>query len=434
MSIQTSRPAVIHAVCLLAIGAFGAVSTLPAATINVASGGSIQTAINAANAGDTIVVATGTFTEQLVVSKSLTLTGAGIGSTIVQAPAALAVDATVPPSAGGQATAIVKVDSSAVVSITGFTIQGPGTTACGSIGYGVFVGGGANLTFNNDRIAEIRDNPPGGCQNGVGIRAGAASTAQIGTLTMSNSSVVNFQKAGVVVDNTGSSATLTNNTVTGLGPLGIAANGIQISRGATATVTGNTISGNECNIAPPTCGSDPIANAQGTGLLLYDAGAVSASNNTISTNDVGVAAYDDTTTGVGTITLTGNTLNGNRYENLFAESATLQLANNTLTGSIYGIYLATETGDVASTSAALSGCNVVSGASVAPTNVVNANGTTTTATLTGTVSAIACAAAVIPSVPAPASTPFGLLLEILALAAATLVFARTRARRMSRRR
>ena len=48
-----------------------------------------------------------------------------------------------------------------------------------------------------------------------------------------------------MVDGIGSSAVITNNTGTGLGPVNfIAPNGIQVSRGATGTVTGNTISGN----------------------------------------------------------------------------------------------------------------------------------------------------------------------------------------------
>lgn len=52
-----------------------AVQTTRAATIDVPAGGSIQTAINGAAPGDTIRVAQGTFTEKLVITKSLTLLG-----------------------------------------------------------------------------------------------------------------------------------------------------------------------------------------------------------------------------------------------------------------------------------------------------------------------------------------------------------------------
>jgi parallel beta-helix repeat protein len=57
------------------------------AVVNVAAGQSIQAAVNAASPGDTIKVASGTFRESVEVTKSLTILGAGQGSTIVQPPA-----------------------------------------------------------------------------------------------------------------------------------------------------------------------------------------------------------------------------------------------------------------------------------------------------------------------------------------------------------
>lgn len=53
------------------------------ATINVSAGGSIQAAVNAASAGDTIVIAAGGFFESVVINKNLTLQGAGSAATTV---------------------------------------------------------------------------------------------------------------------------------------------------------------------------------------------------------------------------------------------------------------------------------------------------------------------------------------------------------------
>src|SRR5207245_5184569 len=57
-----------------------------------------------------------------------------------------------------------------------------------------------------------------------------------------------YQKGGIVVDNTGSSAVITNNVVTGVGRTEIIAqNGVQVSRGAMvppSNLQNNTITGN----------------------------------------------------------------------------------------------------------------------------------------------------------------------------------------------
>src|SRR5581483_64446 len=56
------------------------------ATINVSPGQSIQAAVNAAHAGDTINVAAGTYHESVEITKSLSVIGAGQGATILVPP------------------------------------------------------------------------------------------------------------------------------------------------------------------------------------------------------------------------------------------------------------------------------------------------------------------------------------------------------------
>jgi hypothetical protein len=60
--------------------------------ISVPAGGSIQAAINSASpvGGDRIVVAAGTFVEQLTINKCITIEGAGVADTIIQSPPTLA--------------------------------------------------------------------------------------------------------------------------------------------------------------------------------------------------------------------------------------------------------------------------------------------------------------------------------------------------------
>jgi len=87
-------------------GAYGA-------TISVAAGQSIQAAVNAANPGDTIRVAAGTFRESVEVTKAVSIIGAGQGSTIL-----------VPPASAPTSQTTACFDPSSPTEFDGFCIHG----------------------------------------------------------------------------------------------------------------------------------------------------------------------------------------------------------------------------------------------------------------------------------------------------------------------
>jgi parallel beta-helix repeat protein len=258
----------------------------------------IQPAVLAANPGDTIQVDPGTYNEQVAIGQNshgatlnnLVLEGTN-QSSIIQLPS------TAPAS---QQTAIVQISGAKNVTLNGFTIQGPGNVG-GSIGYGVEVvdGGSANIT--NNHITQIEDNPMSGDQNGIAILVGRHSLATTGTATISHNTIDGYQKAGIVVDNTGSSAVIHHNTISGAGSTAlIAQNGIQISRGATADVNHNTVSGNL--YAPQSDAS--------TGILLYQSGAVTVEQNTLLNNDIGIDAIVANGSKIDHNQVTGSTFDG----------------------------------------------------------------------------------------------------------------------------
>lgn len=297
----------------------------------------IQAAINAAPAGAEIHVEAGVFNEQLVIDKSVSL----VGSTgaVIKAPSVLVNDA------DGTKSIIVVTGATTSASISGFTIQGPGPTACGSLHFGIYVRAGAYANIFDNTIEAVGDTGNSGCQNGVAIQVGRQSAGQTGTADISNNVIEDYQKNGITVDNAGSSANITDNTITGDGPVTyIAQNGIQISRGATGTIEGNTVTGND--YTPGTWAS--------TGILLYQAGdGVIVSGNTVEGNQINV--YVQETDDVQLlnnlisnstqfdnidlyfadgVTISGNTISNAYYDGIWiGDSANLSITGNTFTGN-----------------------------------------------------------------------------------------------------
>src|SRR5581483_1804291 len=151
----------------------------------------IQGAINAALPGDTILIAPGTYIEQITVNKNLTITTTGPG-VVIQSPSTPLV-----PDAVGQLN-IVTITGGVNVSISNLVVLGPGPGPCASINSGIFVSGNSVASITGLIIPEIHDNPFGGCQNGVGIQVGKQSVAQLGHAVITNTAVSNYKKAGIV--------------------------------------------------------------------------------------------------------------------------------------------------------------------------------------------------------------------------------------------
>jgi len=166
-----------------------------------------------------------------------------------------------------------------------------GAQISGARYFGV-VNDGTSVTVESASVHDIGNKPFDGTQHGVAIYF-----TNGGTGTIDGNTVSAYQKGGIVVNGTNATsraattATITNNTVIGLGPVAfIAGNGIQVSRGAVAEVRGNSISDNfytgEVGVGPNPGGQNPEGwEFFSTGLLLFEAGAgTKTSNNQFSGN------------------------------------------------------------------------------------------------------------------------------------------------------
>jgi hypothetical protein len=323
----------------------------------------ISAALGAAPPGATVKVCAGTYTEQLAITTKVSLQAQG--AVTVVGPSTPADNLTNCDADGGAQPNEDVVDicgtgpGTLPVTINGFTIEGNWPSdVCNDSLYGVAVLGGAKLTMSNSTVENIGGSAlTDGCQGGVGIEVGlatGATTEDPGSATLTNDVVTTYQKNGITVDGTGSSATISKVTVTGVGPTpAIAQNGIQVSDGAGATITGSTVTGNECN-DPAACGPDGFTQTQSGGILVFDSGPTTVSSTTVSGNDIGVYNIEDYTWAYYTpssstvaVSFSGMTL-ANRYENAFFDQGESALASSHLSGGEVGIEVPQYSGQAAS--------------------------------------------------------------------------------------
>ncbi len=287
---------------------------------------SIQAAIDAANSGDTISVAEGTYVEQLTINKSLTLQGAGKTSTVVQAPAA---DRAGILSNLGLDWSKIDVDyvigattdtSTIDVRVEGLTVDANGEDK--SSAADVFVG----VVFNNIDGAtaglfncDVKNF--GSAEGNNGVRVYGDSD-----LTIDNNVVSGYTVDGIGLwgdDDADTSEdpvfAVSNNQTSGT--TSVSRFGIFAAYDATGTISGNTVKGH--NISGGTF--------EGIGIYLFD-----TNNVTIGTNN----QIDNCCRGIQLHASSGNDVDGNTITNsiqhhlmLSGNSDNNTISANTLSGA-----------------------------------------------------------------------------------------------------
>jgi CSLREA domain-containing protein len=341
----------------------------PATSIGYDAFSTIQGGVDGVATGGAVNVAAGTYSEQPVVGKSLTLHGAGANSTNITAPATLA-------HRFNNFFILFEFNNGANVEASGITVKGPlNTNGCASgvlsRFYGVYVRGGAALNLHDSSVLDIRENNPQPntrCRVGTAVDAGTTVAAlnQTGGLTLDHVLINGFQARAVTVDNAGSTATVTNNTLTGSTSPSLSQTVMLISFGASANISGNQISGAQCSDAV-NCGPDTFNQAAAVGIsLTAAANGTQITNNTISNNDYGInyfAAPNDTAV------ISGNTLNANRYFGVNISEGNATITGNTFSGASNVAVIAASVNDPANQTASnstgtLTG-NTITGATTA---------------------------------------------------------------------
>ena len=284
----------------------------------------IQAAINASSPGDTIKVLPGIYTEQLTISKSLTIIGSGAKSTIINAPAVLNNGVVGGPY-------IVEIINGAQVSIKGFTISGPETSNCGN----TLVEGLIGISVQEDSTLNLDSSIFQDCTYGS-VRIGAPfffpNGEQIGHATITNTLFTDYKAAGIVAVTSGSTATIIKNNINGDEPSERPGQtGIVIELGATGIVKNNKISNNICQV--DICGPDYFNEIQSFGIVVDSALGSIVSNNYVSNNDVGIGVFGTS----GCCIVDNNKLIDNRFFGIIISDGEHTISNTKIFGGNVGV-------------------------------------------------------------------------------------------------
>jgi Periplasmic copper-binding protein (NosD) len=248
----------------------------------------IQHAVDVAcPSGDTIEVGAGTYDEQIAITTPTDLTINGNGAVV--RPSSLVSDTTQgSPCSNGTGTAIVLVSGVTGVALNDLNVDGTLIKPMPARFVGVYYRN-ASGSITGGSVAEIRNDPLNGAQNGLGILV-QASAPTVATVDVDGVTVSGYQKNGVTFNGCGCADTpdgiatgsLSNSTVTGAGdtPV-IAQNGVQVGFGAgPVLITGNTVTGHRYTGNP--------ANGTGSGVLLFSSKDNAITGNVVTDGNNGI--------------------------------------------------------------------------------------------------------------------------------------------------
>lgn len=236
--------------CAVTLVAFGAIRAEATIRTVPAPYPTIQSAVNASAPGDTISIAPGSYSEQVVVTTSnLTITGSGSSSTIIQPVSVVANSTSL--ITGNPIAAIVLVDGASGVTIEHLAVDGGfagSLLGCSPAFMGIFYRAASGLV-SDTQVENIFTPFTPDCQGSIGIfvQSGNGGPNQNSNVSIDANTVDNYGKNGITANGPGTFVTITGNTVIGRGALGpgdAAQNGVQLGIGAHGKVADNNIAGN----------------------------------------------------------------------------------------------------------------------------------------------------------------------------------------------
>lgn len=249
----------------------------------------IQGAVDAASPGDTVCVKDGTYAEQVVINKSLSLQSAANASPTIEpedSPDAYTIAESGPTwepmvfaYGGSESDGDVSGSGTVEVNLSGFTLDGLG-----------------EQPDARRKPAVLYRNASGTVSEHTVENIGLAGSETFGILAYGDSDVTveenevrDFERGGIGANGDGGehpspNLVVRNNTLDSNSEVGVgwAPNGIQIGFGATGRVKDNTI--RDCRWA-----GSAKSPWQASGILIFESDGVKIHRNTLMNNDVAAA-------------------------------------------------------------------------------------------------------------------------------------------------
>ncbi len=267
----------------------------------------ISYALSLAPATATIKVAAGTYPEALTITQPVTIIGAGASGstpTVIEPTATTTLVTDTDPNHATTPQVIVNVNGTTGVTLKNLAVNGNAAqsqfNSCQDNFMGVYFHNASGHMTNLAVTGIELPTADFGCQDGLGVYV--ASDTGTSSVIMAGLNVNNYDKNGVTCRDVGTSCTLTNSRITGIGPTSlIAQNGFEGYGVASVTLSGDTVTRDSYT-------GGGAGNAA-TGLLVLDVGTVSVMSSHLSFNDVNGYFGDDGGAPVaGTWTISGNTV------------------------------------------------------------------------------------------------------------------------------
>jgi parallel beta-helix repeat protein len=331
----------------------------------------IQQAVSSVPAGATVGVCPGTYPEQVVITRNLTLKGlltsSGSGATVVAPVTGIVANASSLAS-GSPIAAQVLVQGAAKVNISNLSVNGANSqiNGCAPDLVGILYQNASGTINQVSVVNETLDSPDLiGCQSGLGIyvQSGILNTVSgTSTVKVTDSLVEDYQKNGITGNEQGTTLTVTGSYLVGHGSTtGAAENGIQFGFGATGSATTTTVTGDVW--APDTFSDTGDAAA---GILIVGSQSVSLTSNNVSNNQYGIVTQDDLADGfIADHTLIkSNKVSGTHlFDGIFVcnNSSTIQ-SNTIFSSDESGIHIDSDPDD---------GCNGTGNGIIVSANVIN---------------------------------------------------------------